>query len=128
MQYFHVALAVKSIAESMAFYDRVFGYTLMKRGERPDISVQFVMLRNRDGNIIELFEHTAPQPLTEDLMDFSRVGVKHLAFTVDDIEATVDLAVKNGSKIIWPIQKGVTVSRIAFVSDPNGIPIELVEL
>lgn len=128
MQYFHVAIAVNSIEESVRFYHEVFGYEVTVKGERLDIGVQFVMLKNKEGNIVEFFEHLKPQPLTANLMDFSAVGIKHLAFSVDDIEAAVEKAVKNGAKVIWPIQKGVSVSRIAFVSDPNGIPIELVEL
>ena len=47
---------------------------------------------------------------------------------IDDMEATIDKAVKYGGKIIWPIKSGITVKRIAFISDPNGVPIELVEL
>lgn len=61
-------------------------------------------------------------------MDFQQVGIKHIAFVVDNIEDIIDKALKNGAKIIWPIKRGITVKRIAFIADPNGIPVELVEL
>jgi predicted enzyme related to lactoylglutathione lyase len=57
-----------------------------------------------------------------------KVGIKHISFVVENIEEVMARAQKLDSKVIWPIKEGITVKRIAFISDPNGIPIELVEL
>lgn len=128
MKYLHTALAVRSIEKSKKFYEQVFEMKLKARGERPEIGVKFIMLENEHGQIIELFEHKHPVALKDDLMDFSQVGYKHIAFVVENIETAMKKALKNGAKVIWPAIKGVTVKRVAFISDPDGLPIELVEL
>lgn len=129
MQYFHTALSVKNLQEAQKFYEIVFGLKLKTKGERSELGVKFIMLEEANSKtVIELFEHNQPAPLKEDLMDFQNVGIKHIAFIVEDIENTIEQAVKNNAKIIWPPKQGITVKRIAFIRDPNGIPIELVEL
>ncbi len=128
MKIFHTAISVKSLEESRTFYENVFGMTKTREGARPEIGVKFIMLEDDHGVGIELFEHTQPQPLTEDLMDFSKNGIKHIAFVVDDLDDIFAKAIKAGAKEIWPIKEGVTIKKLAFISDPNGIPIELSEL
>ncbi len=128
MKFFHAALSVKSIADSRLFYEKVFGLKFKVAGERPEVGIKFIMLEDEKGTVIELIEHNKPTPLTEDLMDFSKVGIKHIAFVVDNLEEVFAKAIKEGAKEIWPIKKGVTVKRLAFISDPNNIPVELIEL
>src|SRR5882672_1466967 len=128
MKIFHTALSVKSIKISRKFYEVVFNLKFKVAGERPELGVTFIMLQDKHGTVIKLFEHKKPKPLTEDLMDFSQNGIKHISFIVDHLEETFDKALKNGAQVIWPIQKGVTVKRLAFIRDPDNIPVELVEL
>ena len=128
MKYFHTALSVNSFKESLKFYETVFGFYVRAKGERPEIGSKFIVLEDTSGSIIELFENTSPKRLNQDLMDFQQVGIKHIAFIVDNIEDTINKALENGAKIVWPIKKGITVKQIAFIADPNGIPIELVEV
>lgn len=128
MKIFHAALSVKSIKASRSFYEKVFNLTFRVAGERPEQGISFIMLQDEHGTVIELFEHKKPKPLTEDLMDFSQNGIKHIAFIVDNLDQTFDKALKNGAQVIWPIQKGVTVKRLAFIRDPDNIPVELIEL
>ena len=127
----HVALSVKNLEVSRKFYEAVFGLQFQEEraGERPELGVRFIVLADQQGNAIELFESTKQVPLQEDLMDFSRHGIKHVAFTVDSIEETLEKALANGAKVIWPVQEiGGTIKRLAFISDPDGIPLELAEI
>ncbi len=128
MRFFHASLSVKSIEQSRPFYEKVFGLKFKVAGERPEVGIKFIMLEDEQGTVVELIEYQKPTLLTDDLMDFSKIGIKHIAFIVDNMEAVFDKAIKEGAKVLWPIKKGVTVKRIAFISDPNNIPIELVEL
>lgn len=128
MRYFHTSISVNNMEESRKFYETVFNLKFRSQGERKEIKSKFVNLEDENQNVVELFIHENPTPLNEDLMDFQKVGIKHIAFIVDNLEETVEKAVSNGSKIIWPIQDGITIKRLAFISDPNGIPIELIEL
>lgn len=128
MKYFHTAIAVNNLEVSINFYKAVFDLKFRSEGERKELKSKIVNLEDENHNVIELFKHENPIPLDENLMDFQKVGIKHIAFIVDDLEKAVDKAVSYGAKIIWPIQDGITIKRLAFISDPNGIPIELIEL
>ncbi|MFA5932625.1 MAG: VOC family protein [Microgenomates group bacterium] len=128
MKFFHTAITVNNIEESTLFYKEVFNLTVRTQGERPELGVKFIMLEDKNSVVIELFEHLHPIPLQDNLMDFSKVGIKHIAFIVDNIDEIIEKAINQGAKIIWQPKKGITVKRIAFISDPNNIPIELVEL
>jgi glyoxylase I family protein len=128
MKIFHAGISVKSIKRSRAFYETVFNLTFRVVGERPELGISYIMLEDKHGTVIELFEHKKPQLLQQDLMDFSQIGIKHIAFIVDNLEETFAKALKHGAKEIWPIQKGVTVKRLAFIKDPDNIPVELIEL
>lgn len=128
MSIFHTAISVKNLQVSKKFYEEIFNLKPHLEGERPNIGIRFVMMKDDKGTSIELIEPTHPIPLTQDLMDFSQNGIKHISFTVDNIEDTLKKAVKMGAEVIWPIQKGVTIKKLAFIKDPNNIPLELAEL
>jgi catechol 2,3-dioxygenase-like lactoylglutathione lyase family enzyme len=128
MKFFHTGISVNNLKESRSFYEKVFGLKFKAAGKRPEVGIKFEMLEDEKGTVIELIEHANPNPLTQDLMDFSNVGLKHIAFVVDNIESVIARAETEGAKVIWEPRKGVTVKRVAFISDPNTIPLELVEL
>lgn len=128
MRLFHTAIAVQNIAKSLRFYEKTFGLKQGKTAESKSLKATFVQLVDDIGNFVELFEHESPLPLEDNLMDFQRVGIKHISFVVQEIEPVLDAVVKNGGSIIRDIHEGKTVKRNAFVGDLDGIPIELVEL
>ena len=128
MRIFHTAISVNSLEESRAFYEKVFDLKFKTEGARPEVGIKLMHLEDKHGTVIELIEHETPVPTHEDFMDFSNVGFKHIAFEVDKIEPVMEKALKLGAKVIWDIRKGVTVKRVAFITDPNGLAIELVEL
>jgi len=128
MKYFHTAISVNNLEESINFYKSVFDLKFRSEGGRKESKYKFVNLEDENHNVIELFKHEEPVPLQDDLMNFQKVGIKHIAFIVDNLEEAIEKAVSHGAKIIWPIKEGITVKRLAFISDPNGIPIELIEL
>lgn len=127
MSFFHAAISVNNLIESRAFYEDVFGLTLRAKGERPELGVKFVILQDKNGAGVELFQHVTPVATSEDFMDFSKVGFKHVAFFVEDVEKTYDKALKAGATSLWEPRKGVTVKKLAFIKDPNNIAVELVE-
>ena len=128
MKFFHTAISVNDLGKSRFFYESVFGLKFLSEGERKDLNLRFINLEDENHNVIELFGHETPFPLKEDPMDFQKVGIKHIAFIVENIEAAISNTLAHGGKVIWPIKKGITVKRMAFIADPNGIPVELVEL
>jgi glyoxylase I family protein len=128
MHYHHTALSVSNLERSQRFYQTVFGLKLLTRAERKELQVTFIQLQSSNDTILELFQHEVPVSNPEDQMDFRKVGLKHLAFVVEHIEGAIEIALMNGASLLSRPKAGKTVSRSAFVSDPDGIPIELVEL
>jgi glyoxylase I family protein len=128
MRFFHTALSVQNMERSRAFYENVFKLRFRTGAERKELGIKFINLQDDLENVVELFEHIDPQPLDTDLMDFQKIGLKHIAFIVESLEKTIAEAITNGGSLIRRPREGKTVKRNAFIGDPDGIPIELVEL
>jgi len=88
----HVALSVPSIAESIAWYEKMLGFKGTVRGGQPGARQQVADLRR--GNItIELFQVADAAPLPESRKnpseDFRTHGVKHFGFEVKNLAAVL---------------------------------------
>ena len=77
---------------------------------------------------IELIKFYAPsdekgiqQPVANTL------GIRHIAFAVEDIEAVVAKLKKNGTEIFSEIQNYEDSYKLCYVRGPEGIIIELAE-
>ena len=127
MKYIHTSISVLNLEESKIFYESVFNLKFLSEGTRPGYKSKFLNLEDENHNVIELLSYENPLPSEEDLMNFQIIGIKHIAFAVDNLEQTIEVALSYGSKILRPIRDGVTVKRMAFISDPNGVPLELIE-
>ena len=123
MFYTHIAVSVNNIDESQAFYEAVLDMKFISRQEIKGIVI--VHLEDEKHNGIELFKHENPLKLEDNLMNFQKVGIKHIAFFVENLDEKVNKALLNGSSVIRPDKDN---KRMIFISDPNGIPIELIEL
>ena len=128
MRIYHTAFTVSNLKRSVSFYEKLFGLKSLFDGERPELGLKFTMLEDKSGGKLELMEFRKFKKIDKEHKDLKKVGIKHLAFAVDDIEKTFREAPKMGARQIWPIKKGVTVNKIAFIADLGGIPIELAEL
>ena len=118
-------LRVGNMTRSIDFYTQVLGMNLLRTTERPDqkYSLAFVGYgSNPDHAEIELtYNHG---------VDHYELGTAygHIALGVDDAYATCDKIRAAGGKITrepGPVQGGSTV--IAFVTDPDGYKIELIQ-
>jgi glyoxylase I family protein len=125
----HVTLRVGDMDRSLAFYRDILGY-------RPKTSfvldgLRFAMLETGNDVYIELVEMKQPmQPVGENEVFW------HLALRTDDLEKSLDAAVKTGCEVTVPIrpldllndmtQKPWPV-RVAFFRGPDGELIELLE-
>ena len=125
MRLLHTMLRVGDLQRSIDFYTRVLGMKLLRTTERPEqkYSLAFVGYgSNPDHAEIELtYNHG---------VDHYELGTAygHIALGVDDAYATCDKIRAAGGKITrepGPVQGGSTV--IAFVVDPDGYKIELIQ-
>lgn len=54
-------------------------------------------------------------------------GVNHIAFLVDDIEGTYEDLTKKGVRFTTKINQSWARRKLAFLADPDGIVLQLVE-
>jgi lactoylglutathione lyase len=119
----HTCYRIADPERSVAFYEAL-GFE--KRRELPirDEAVNIFMGLPGDGDRLELtYNFDAPRGGYE-----LGTGYGHIALTVDDIDAALERLAEHG---IEPERPPYTVreggSRLAFVRDPDGYRVELVE-
>lgn len=126
MKMLHTMLRVGNLDASLKFYCDVLGMKLLRQKDYPGgkFTLAFVGYGDeKDHTVIELTHNW-----DTDSYDIGN-GFGHIALGVEDIYATCDKIRALGGKITrepGPMQHGTTV--IAFVEDPNGYKIELIEL
>lgn len=125
MRILHTMLRVGDLDRSIRFYCDVLGMKLLRRKDYPDgkFTLAFVGYgEESEGAVIELTHNWGRDGY--DLGD----GFGHVALGVDDIHATCEKLRTAGACITrepGPMKHGKTV--IAFLEDPDGYKIELIE-
>jgi lactoylglutathione lyase len=125
MRLLHTMLRVKDLEASLRFYTEQLGMRLLRRHDYPagEFTLAFVGYGDEsDHSVIELTYNWGRHDYA--LGD----AFGHVAIGVDDIHAVCERLRASGVRITrepGPMQHGRTV--IAFVEDPNGYKIELIE-
>ena len=126
MRMLHTMVRVGDLDKSIAFYCDILGMQLLRRKDYPggEFTLAFVGYgEEKDNTVIEL---TYNWGVSE--YDLGK-GYGHIALGVDDIYGTCDRIKSQGGKVSrepGPMKHGSTV--IAFVEDPDGYKIELIQL
>lgn len=127
-RYLHTMIRVKNLEESVAFYTSTLGMREFRRIVVPEGAHTLVFLgygeKEQDGATLELTFNWGQTDGYE-----VGTGYGHLAIGVDDIFATCQHVRDSGGKVTRdaaPVKFGKT--RIAFIEDPNGYKVELIQL
>ena len=126
MRILHTMLRVGDLERSLAFYTGVLGMKLLRRSDYPDgqFTLAFVGYSDEaDSAVIELTYNWGRAHYT--LGD----AFGHVAIGVEDIyKACQDIAAQGGkvTRPPGPMKHGGSV--IAFIEDPDGYKIELIQL
>ena len=125
MRILHTMVRVNDLDESIKFYCEVLGMKLLRRREYPSgrFTLAFVGYGSESDNaVLELTYNWDTHQY--DLGN----AFGHVAIGVDDIYKTCDALRAQGAKIVrepGPMKHGAT--EIAFIEDPNGYKIELIQ-
>ena len=119
----HIAVICSDYAKAKEFYIDKLGFTLEKEFYRPANNDYLRMLRLGE-TVIELFiRPDAPARVNNP----EAMGLRHLAFRVEDIEPAVkwlnDMGIETEPVREDPYNGG----RFTFFKDPDGLPLELHE-
>ena len=125
MRLLHTMIRVGDLDRSIDFYTEVLGMQLIRRQDYPEgrFTLAFVGYGpESDTAVIELTHNWDTDRY--ELGD----GFGHLAVAVPDAAAACDAIRTRGGKVVreaGPMKHGTTV--IAFIEDPDGYKIELIE-
>ena len=117
----HAAFSAHDLTRSLAFY-ATLGIHESFRLHRPDGTLMLVYLHVGGDRFIEVFPDGPPP-------DPARRGsFMHLCLVVDDMHATVEHLRAQGVAIERDIQLGLDHNLQAWIRDPDGNAIELMQL
>lgn len=121
----HIAIIASEIERSIAFYVDVLGFTVIRKVYRQERDSWKVDLALHGDYLIELFTFPdAPQRPSYP----EALGLRHLAFSVADIEVCIAELQAKGVKTETIRIDPFTGCRCVFFADPDGLPLELVEI
>jgi len=124
-----VSIAVRSIQESLPFYEGLMGFPLVTIEEVPSEKVKVAILKARDTKI-ELLEPMGEGSPIAAFLDKRGEGVHHIAYRVKDLAFEVERLRVAGVQFIEPhIRKGSEDSLVAFIHPKaaHGVLTELVQ-
>jgi len=126
MRLLHTMLRVGDLERSLAFYTDVLGMRLLRRKDYPDgrFTLAFVGYGDESDTAVLELTHNWDTSSYE-----IGTGYGHIALGVEDIHATCEAMAAKGGRVVrppGPMKHGSTV--IAFVEDPDGYKVELIEL
>ena len=125
MRFLHTMLRVGDLQRSINFYTGVMGMTLLRTTERPEqkYSLAFVGYgSNPEQAEIELtWNHGVSSYEMGNAYGHVAIGVADVKATCEKIRSGGDTVTREAG----PVKGGSTV--IAFVADPDGYKIELIE-
>ncbi len=128
MNLLHTMLRVKNLQQSINFYTIILGMNLIRTTDRPDQKYSLAFLGYGKGNA----QGQAELELTYNYgIENYALGdaYGHIALGVEDVYKTCEKIRTSGGKITrdaGPVKGGETL--IAFIEDPNGYKIELIQL
>ena len=120
----HVAIIAGNYERSKDFYTRVLGLRVVAEAYRAERDSWKLDLEVSPGVQLELFSFPSPpkRPSRPEAQ-----GLRHLAFSVSDIDAVVATLAERGV-VCEPIRVDeFTGRRFTFFADPDDLPIELYE-
>jgi methylmalonyl-CoA/ethylmalonyl-CoA epimerase len=128
-RFHHVGVSVADMDASIAWWERILGFTLERRYMLATIPAEIAMLANGPLHV-ELLKVPAPKAAAAERHmpddDLQTCGNKHVAFSVEDVRAFIAEISGRGADVVW--LKELPNGRAAsFIRDNEGNLIEFVQ-
>ncbi len=120
----HLAIRARNLDTLLTFYTDTLGFPELFRLTADDGSIRLVYVRVIDAQFLEFFpngEGDGPAPR-------EAVGLNHLCLTVSDLDSVVEALTTRGVALTRPLITGGDGNRQAWIDDPEGNRIELMEM
>lgn len=125
MRILHTMIRVGNLDRSIAFYTDVLGMTLLRQKEYPDGRFTLAFVGYGDESEEAVLELTYNWDTDSYVLG---EGYGHIAIGVQDIYGVCTTIKEKGGKVVrepGPMKHGSTI--LAFVEDPDGYKIELID-
>lgn len=135
----HIGIVVNDMDISLKFYKDLLGLKIKslaeEEGEFLDNMLAHKNVKNKvaklyagNGNaLVELID--SKSFANKKNRNFFTIGASHFAFTIDNLQETYEYLLENGVKFTAPPQLTPDgYAKVTFCEDPDGTPIELVEV
>lgn len=120
----HIALKVRDLEASARFYRDQVGFAEMERLRHENGDTWLIYLRITDDQFLELMISDSPDPAPAD----GTTGTTHFCFTIADLDVETARLKANGIALTSNIKLGQDGNRGAWIDDPDGNRIELMEM
>jgi len=124
----HTSIRTSNMDRSIDFYTKLMGLKLLNRHEIPQNNAEIAFLQDPDGKgaKLELTFYRNQKKFTQ--AEYEDRLFDHLAFEVKDMKKTISVLRKEKVTITdEPFRLNPTGPVIAFIEDPDGTLIELIE-
>jgi methylmalonyl-CoA/ethylmalonyl-CoA epimerase len=128
MKFDHVGIAVRSIDEKLAVYSKLGDFEV-RRTEVPGQRVKIALLHAGETSV-ELLEPSSAESSLAKFIQERGEGLHHIAFAVDDIEATMNQLKERGFRFIYEKPAdGKFGSKVNFIhpKSAGGVLVELTQ-
>jgi len=134
----NVGIAVRDLEATIAFFTDL-GLTVVGRdtvsGEWTDTAVgldgnhaKIAMLATPDGHgQLELFEYIHPEAIETEPAVANEIGMHRVAFSVDDIDASLAIAAKHGCYPLRDVATYEDIYKLTYLRGPSGILVMLAQ-
>lgn len=110
----YATIIVEDMEESIKFYTEVMGFQIDSKYDLGPAG-QITLLKGEGETMVEIIENPTDEP-----------GLFSIGMDVEDLDTTIKELKSKGAKIITePIP--ITVGLLAFIEDPNGARIALIQ-
>lgn len=120
----HVSINVRDLDASIAFYGGTLGFERLQTVPEDGFAITYFAVPG--GRRLELFDYRGRSPRPE--RGETDVGLRHLAFEVEDVAAAERELRARGVPVVLPTtdlpELGV---RVVLFQDPNGVTLEFCE-
>lgn len=124
----HTSIRTSNMDRSIDFYTRLLGLKLLNRHEIPQNNAEIAFLQDPEGKgaSLELTFYLNQKKFIQ--AEYEDRLFDHLAFDIENMEATISKMRKEKITITdEPYRLSPKGSLIAFIEDPDGTLIELIE-
>jgi lactoylglutathione lyase len=128
MMFVHASIRTSDMDRSIDFYTRLLGLKLVGRHEIPQNNAEIAFLQDpaEKGAKLELTFYRKQKKFIQP--DYEDRLFDHIAFEIKDMNQTISDMRKNKVTVTdEPFKLGPTGPLIAFIEDPDGTLIELIE-